>query len=193
MKVTLKQRLQTRFSVAQTWWVRRAPREQLILLCAAAVLACLLVWLLLWQPAANGIRQLDVELRELRTQSAALQAMADEARSLRATARAAVPLPAGQRLGAVQQGLERAGITAQTASEGTTRVRVSMADVDYAAWATWLASAETELGARTARAELMALNPASSPNFVAGHVRVEVLLDFAPGSASVTAVDKASP
>lgn len=162
------------------WWASRTPREQSILVLAALSIAAALVYWLVWQPSAHGIGQLQAELPELRKQHAELQAMAFEAQGLRAQASQTVAVPAAERLAAVKRSLQRAGLAAaEVAAQGETRVRVRVADVDYAVWAAWLAAAEGELGARTARASVGALEKPDA----SGRVRVELELDFSPSAA----------
>jgi general secretion pathway protein M len=161
------------------WWASRTPREQSILVLAAIMIAAALVYWLVWQPSARGIRQLQAELPELRKQHAELQAMAIEAQGLRAQAGQTAAVPAAERLAAVKRSLQRAGLAAEVAAQGETRVRVRVADVDYAVWAAWLAAAEGELGARTARASVAALEKPDA----SGRVRVELELDFSPSAA----------
>jgi len=168
------------FAPLKNWWTSRMPREQSIVLLGAALVAAALVYGLVWQPSARGIRQLQAELPELRRQNAELQAMAFEAKGLRAQASQSVAVPPAERLAAVKHSLERAGLAAEASAEGDTRVRVRVADVDYAVWAAWLAGAEGELGARTARASVAALDKPEA----SGRVRVELELEFSSSAAS---------
>lgn len=167
----------------QARWARLQPRERLVLLSGLGVLILIVAYLLLWEPATRGIRQLQAELPALRTQNAAMQAMAQEAVRLRGNAPSAGLLPSDQ-LPAVRQSLEQAGLKAMVESVREGRVRVRIDDADYSAWAAWLANAESQLGARTASASITALS-AGNVTAASGHVRVELQLDFSrpvPGS-----------
>ena len=68
------------------------------------------------------------------------------------------------------------------ATEAGGRVKVRIADVDYGVWIAWLAAAEPEVGARAARAGVTALLPPAP----AGHVRAEVLFEWATNASGTT-------
>lgn len=202
------------------WWGQLAPRERGLMILGVAVLVFVAGYMLLWEPAARGIRRLEADLPQLRAQSASLRAMADEARQLRAAMGQAAPIAPADRVAAVRRSLERAGlsrgepvkgtaigagaVTSDSASRGSApvlsiggadasgaapgarlsppdvapeangRVRVRFADIDYGVWIAWLATTETELGARSTHASVAAL----APNGPVGHVRTEVVLDW---------------
>ncbi len=160
----------------QARWASRQPRERLLLMTGMGALILIIAYLSLWEPAARGIRQLGVELPMLRTQYAAMQAMAQEVARLRGRPSSA-KLPQSEQVTAVRQSLERVGLKASVESAGDGRVRIRIEDTDYAAWAAWLASVENDLGARTAKASLSALS-AGNAAAASGHVRVELVLDF---------------
>lgn len=161
-------------------WLGRQPRERLMLSAGMALLVLVIAYLVLWQPAARGIRQLQTELPMLRTQNATMQLMAQEVSRLRGGSNASASLPPAERLNAVRQSLERAGLkSAAVELAGENRVRIRIDDVDYGSWANWLANAEGELGTRAASAIITTLNTTAGT----GHVRVELLLDFAKSGA----------
>lgn len=101
------------------WWGQLAPRERGLMIVGVAVLVLVAGYMLLWEPAARGIRKLEADLPELRAQSASLRAMADEVRQLRATMGQAAPIAPDDRVAAVRRSLVRSGLLRATAVEGT--------------------------------------------------------------------------
>lgn len=69
------------------------------------------------------------------------------------------------------------------ATENGGRVKIRIADVEYGIWVAWLATAEGELGARAAHVVVTALAPPAP----AGHVRAEVVLEWAANAAGAPA------
>jgi type II secretory pathway component PulM len=92
------------------WWQGLAERERTLVGGGALLVAVVLIYLLLWEPAALGIRKLSVDLPALRQQNAAMHAMADEAARLRAASGSVAVIAAGERPAAVRRSLERAGL-----------------------------------------------------------------------------------
>jgi len=140
----------------RAFWSVRAPRERLALVLAAAVVVFAAVYLLLIEPAATGIPRLQKSLPAARTQAEQLDRLLAEVASLKAKPQPAVLAPADAR-SALEKSLEGAGLKASrivSLAEGD--LQITFADVPFAAWSTWLAGAERELGARasvvTARA-----------------------------------------
>ncbi len=137
-------------------WSQRAPRERLILGAAGVVVLCTAIFLLLIEPAAVGIPRLERSLPATRTQAEQLDRLLAEVASLKARPQSAV-LPPAEARAAVERSLDAAGLKASRivpAADGD--LQITFANVPYAAWSTWLAGAERELGARasivTARA-----------------------------------------
>lgn len=93
------------------WWQGLAARERRVLGLGAGVLVAVAVYLLLWEPPADGIRKLQADLPGLYAQDASLRAMATEATSLRAAAGITTVIAPADRLGAVRRSLQRAGLS----------------------------------------------------------------------------------
>ncbi len=109
------------------WWRQLAMRERGLMIFGVAVLVLGIGYLLLWEPAAAGIRKLQADLPQLRGQSASLRTMADEAQRLRAAGGNTTPIAPDDRVAAVRRSLERSGLSrgganandASTASSGS--------------------------------------------------------------------------
>ena len=130
------------------FWAQRAPRERLALAAAAAVVAIAASYLLLIEPAATGIPRLERTLPTMRSQAEQLDRLLAEVASLKSRPQAAV-LPPAEARAALERALEAAGLKAAKIaplSEGD--VQLTFANVPYAAWPTWLAGVERELGAK---------------------------------------------
>jgi len=98
------------------WWQGLAARERAVLAFGAVVVAAVAVYLLLWEPPAQGIRKLRADLPALRAQDAAMRAMADEAGRLRAAGGTAATIAPSDRIAAVRRSLQRAGLWREGAS-----------------------------------------------------------------------------
>lgn len=138
------------------FWNQRAPRERLALGAAVTVIVAAVVYLLLIEPAATGILRLERSLPAARTQAAQLDQLLAEVASLKARPQVAV-LPPAEARAALEKSLEAAGLKAgRIAALADGDLQMTFANVPYAAWSTWLAGAERQLGARahvvTARA-----------------------------------------
>lgn len=93
-----------------SWWSQLALREKRLVAGGGAVVGVVLVYLLLWEPAAQGIAKLRNDLPGLRAQNAAMRQMADEAAKLRRGGIAQAAPAADDRMAAVQRSLDRAGL-----------------------------------------------------------------------------------
>ncbi len=139
-----------------SFWSQRAPRERLMIAAAAAVVGLALIYAVLIEPAATGIRRLERGLPVARTQAVQLDGLLAEVGALKARPQVAVLSP-GEARAALDKSLAAAGLKAERIvplADGD--LQITFANVPYAAWSTWLATAERELGARagtvTARA-----------------------------------------
>ena len=140
----------------RNFWSQRAPRERMVLGAAGIVLLAAAIFLLLVEPAAVGIPRLERQLPVMRTQAEQLDRLLAEVASLKARPQSAV-LPPAEARAALERSLEAAGVKANRIvplADGD--LQLTFANVSYAAWSTWLAGAERELGAKasvvTARA-----------------------------------------
>jgi general secretion pathway protein M len=130
------------------FWAQRAPREKLALAAAAAVVALAAIYLLLVEPAATGIARLERTLPAMRAQAEQLDRLLAEVAGLKSRPQPAV-LPPAEAKAALERSLQAAGLQAARIvplSEGD--LQIAFANVPYAAWTTWLAGVERELGAR---------------------------------------------
>ena len=99
------------------WWQQLALRERGLVMLGVSVLLLVVGYLLLWEPAALGIRKLEADLPQLRVQAASMRAMADEAQRLRAAGGNATPIAPDDRVAAVRRSLQRAGLLRVGAAE----------------------------------------------------------------------------
>jgi len=154
------------------FWSERSPREKSVLLAGVAIIMAAVVYLLLIEPAASGIARLERGLPQARAQAAKLESLLAEVRSLRGRPQVAT-LSAQESRGAVEKSLAAAGLKAARIvplSDGD--LQLTFGNVSYAAWATWLAGAERELGAK---ASSVTANATGTP----GNVDVELALRLA--------------
>lgn len=133
----------------KAFWMERAPREKAVLSVLALVVAAALVFLILVEPALTGIARLERGLPQSRAQAAQLEALLSEVKSLKARAQVAT-VSAQEARGAIEKSLAAAGLKAARIvplSDGD--IQLTFANVPFATWARWLATTESELGART--------------------------------------------
>ncbi|WER45814.1 type II secretion system protein M [Cupriavidus sp. WKF15] len=130
--------------VPQAWrdqfdafWSARNPREQAILAGGAAVLGLVLIYSVLWEPAADGRARLSRSLPAMRADLAEMETLAQEARGLNAS-----PAPAlrGDALTqALQDSLGKYGLKATRLAAGADNsVQVQLDKAPFGAVAGWL-------------------------------------------------------
>jgi len=130
------------------FWIERAPRERMVLGVGGVILAGVLLYLLLIEPAWTGIGRLERSLPQQRAQAAELDSLLGEVRGLRSRPQVATVSPSEVK-GAIESSLGRAGLKMTRMiplSEGD--LQLTFSNVPYGAWASWLAGIERELGAR---------------------------------------------
>jgi type II secretory pathway component PulM len=147
-------------------WSRRSPNERRALAIGACVVGAILVVTLVWLPLERARARLANDLPRLRAATAALQRDAEEVKRLRAMPQA-VAVTNSPLASLATNGGGLAG--AQFAVLDERRVRVTGADVSFAALLEWLRNAQATHGVRVESARLEAL-PAP------GRVRAELLL-----------------
>lgn len=146
--------------ILRTFWSQRAPRERLALGAAAVILLGAAAFLLLIEPAAVGIPRLERSLPAKRTQAEQLDRLLAELLSLKAKPQSAV-LPPAEARAALDRSLQAAGLKASRIvplADGD--LQITFANVSYAAWSSWLAGAERELGAK---AQLVSARATGTP------------------------------
>ena len=126
-----------------------APREQRLVRGAAALIAFAIVWMVAVQPAWHALRHTPAELDAIELQLQRMQAMAAEARELRATP-AVAPDAAVQ---ALQAASDRLGNSARLQLAGD-RAVLTLQGIDPAALQQWLAEARSAARARPVEAQL---------------------------------------
>lgn len=130
--------------VPQAWqdqfnafWSARNPREQAILASGAAVLALVIGYSVLWEPAADGRARLARSLPVLRADLAEMETLAQEARGLNAS-----PAPAlrGDALTqALQDSLGQYGLKATRLAAGADNsVQLQLDKVPFGTVTSWL-------------------------------------------------------
>ncbi|HTN48079.1 MAG TPA: type II secretion system protein M [Burkholderiaceae bacterium] len=130
------------------FWLERDPRERLILGAGGVILAAVLLYLMLIEPAWTGIGRLERSLPQQRAQAAELDSLLGEVKGLRAQPQVAT-VSSAEVKGAIEASLGRAGLKMTRMvplSEGD--LQLTFSNVPYGTWATWLAGIERELGAR---------------------------------------------
>jgi type II secretory pathway component PulM len=147
-------------------WNQRRPAERRLIAIGAFGIGAILVVTLAWLPLERTRTRLADELPRQRAAIAALQRDADEVKALRAMP-AAAPAVNSPLASLATNGGGLAGT--QMAVLDDRRVRLTGADVSFAALLEWLRNAQATHGMRVESARLEAL-PA------AGRVRAELVL-----------------
>ena len=130
----------------KAFWDVRQPRERVWIAAAATVLALAVLYLGLIDPAVSAISRLQRSLPNLRTQSAELQSLLAEARSLKSHP-AVASSDVQQMQPALEKSLAGAGLkAARIVPLANGALQLTFTDVPYSAWSVWLARAEHELG-----------------------------------------------
>ena len=120
---------------AASFWGERNERERRILIVGAVALVVGICYALLFNPALKGRKQLNVELPELRRQSAEMQALASQVAQLKNAAAVATDLVSQESVAASlgAHGLKPKNITV---SDGF--VRLQLDSVSFPGLADWL-------------------------------------------------------
>lgn len=156
----------------KAFWNERAPRERAVLGLAGFVIVVALILTVLLEPALKGIQRLERGLPNTRAQAAQLDALLSEVQSLKAKAQVA-RVSAQEARAAMETSLSAAGLKATRVTPlSDTDIQLSFKDVPYAAWATWLATTEKQLGART-------ISVVANGNETPGNANIEVALRLA--------------
>lgn len=136
-------------SQLQTRWAAMADREQLALQLAGWALALLLLWLIAIQPGLRTLRQAPAQLEALELQLQEMQALAAEAREMRATP----PVPVALAAQALQAASTHLGAGAKLSVNGD-RAVLSVNGVGAEPLQAWLGEARSAARARPLEAKL---------------------------------------
>lgn len=122
-------------------WQLMTARERHIVIAGASLLVIVLAWLILFEPAWEGRRQVQGQLPTLRAQLAQMELLAGEARRLDAVP-AGTDSPQAVRT-QLEQSIESAGLkpTLAQLSHSGNLFDLRFKGVSYAAWLAWLDSA----------------------------------------------------
>jgi general secretion pathway protein M len=139
-----------------SFWAARAQRERQILLGGGVVLALVLLYLILIAPAASGVASLQHLLPQTRARAANLEALVAEAKGLRSLPKAAA-LGAGDARATLEKSLDAAGLKAAHSEPlPNGDLRVTLVNVPYGKWTSWLASTERTMGVHAVAAKIKA-------------------------------------
>lgn len=132
--------MKARYLVWQQNWRQRPARERQILLFGALLLAPIVTYFLLWQPAHTANKKLSNTLPTLRIQADRLHSQAAEIEKLRH-----LPQPAVLDANALKAALEESASSHQLRDAVTTldtqepnAVRITLASVSFEQWLGWL-------------------------------------------------------
>lgn len=145
----LSRRWQSLSAPARAQWQQMAPRERLAAQVGIGALAVLLVWLILLAPALRTLQQAPAKRAQLEAQLQDMQAMALEARELRALA----PVPSAQARAALQAASDHLGANARLVITGE-RATLSLNGISPEALQAWLVEVRSAARARPVEAQL---------------------------------------
>lgn len=141
-------------TAARTWWVGLDGRERRLLLVGAAVLVAFLLWLLAVAPALRTLSSTPAKLAVAEVEVQRMQALANEAASLRAVA----PVPMAQAQAALGAATARLGEMARLSLQGE-RAVVTLKGIGSTQLAAWLGEARVGARARVVEASLRQTQP----------------------------------
>ena len=122
----------------KSWFEQRAPREQRLLSALAALGVAALVWWLAIAPALQTLRETSAAHAKLDAVLARMQAMADEAKHLKAMPR----INRAQAQVWLEDSIKKLGKASMSAQGG--RVQINFAGATPEALALWLAEARSK-------------------------------------------------
>lgn len=136
-------------SAVRTRWQALGARDRRLIAVAAAVVAGYLLWSLAIQPAWHTLRSSPAQLEQLELQLQQMQALASEARELRA----APALSTEQSAAALKAASDRLGNKARLSIQGE-RAVLTLTGASSAQLREWLAEARAGARARPIEAQL---------------------------------------
>ena len=127
-------------------WNARTQRERRVLAAGAVALAVMLGYVLLWNPARQGVAQLQNTLPQLRADLNVMRVQSEEFTRLRKVAPKSRLDAAGMRAAvqavAAKRGIDRA--IERTDMTGTDRMRIVFGSVSFEAWIGWVDSLQRD-------------------------------------------------
>lgn len=132
-------------------WNALAPRERLLLLCAAAVLLAALLYLAVWEPLVKSNQRLRGDVSQLRSNLSWLRSVEPEVSRLRG--RNMGVANGGTLLNLVDQGSKSNGLASSITRlqpEGEKEVRLWFDQVSYESLMRWVLELETAQGVQVA-------------------------------------------
>jgi general secretion pathway protein M len=136
------------------------PREQRVVQAAGLALAVIVLYALVWLPAARNLPTLEAQRMSHQAALQTLQAAAAEAPALQ-TARSALSLKANPDLAMLRASLNQVGIDANSVElqlEGTNGLRLGAAKVNARSWLNWLALVQREYALSLREAQMTPVN-----------------------------------
>ena len=164
----LQQKVATAMLPARQWYQSREPREQQVLKLLAAVVALLLFWAVIWQPAWSVRAQ---QIQQWESQAQLLQWMQANENQIRTAQRSGNKTTAqqGDWISSLTRSAATTGITLKGFTpEGDDGVRIQLENQPFAAAFGWLQLLSTQ-GVQVASAEFL-------PGAGAGRVNVRATL-----------------
>lgn len=132
------------------WWSNLGTRERLIVGGGAVLLVPVLLWALVWQPLASGVRQLETEVAAQREGLQWMRKAAAELQHLRGSgAQASAGLGGRSLLAVVDQSARAAGLgngLKRIEPDSATAVRARLEGVSFDAVVKWLDDLSRQFG-----------------------------------------------
>lgn len=140
-------------------WDKRPAQERRILGIAAVVLAPVVFYFLLWQPAHEAVAKLDKALPLMRMQAILLKREASEVETLRQRAQPALLNPAAMKTAIENSatGYRLRGAIESLESVEPNGVRIAVSSVSYAQWLNWMRSLQRDQHIRVDTLSVVAL------------------------------------
>lgn len=145
--------------LANAWagfWAGRTAREKTLLTWGGALLAVVIAYSVLWEPAQQGRAELRAALPAMQRELAQMTAEADEARALAPAAQGAAPTGLALK-DALAASLTQAGFVSPQVQLAGDAVRIELKNASFAAWAMWLDDARRQFKVQVAEAHATAL------------------------------------
>jgi general secretion pathway protein M len=169
-------------------WTALSLRERRMVQIAVAVVSVGVLYGVGIDPALRNINKLNAELPGLRTETATIKALADEARRLTALNKAAAPASSSNLRSDTEKSLRRAGLFEASKimaneSAGNSALQINFNAAPFGAVMEWVNLAPRELSVRVQRAKFDRVGGG-------GKVNGEVVFDSAGSSGSAVSSAK---